>query len=99
MDITAREVVRRKEPLFRELGLDEKDVTDDELLDALADNPILINLLIVVLEDGENVAVRLCRPSALVTLSAQTSCSTIAGTAPFSSRAALTISLAEYAKF
>jgi arsenate reductase len=66
MDIAARDVVRRKEPLFRQLGLDDKDVTEDELLDALADNPVLINRPIVVLEDGANVTARLCRPSVLV---------------------------------
>jgi arsenate reductase (glutaredoxin) len=67
MDIPARNVVRRKEPLFQELGLDEKDVTQDELLDALAENPILINRPIVVVQDGTTIAARLCRPSALVT--------------------------------
>ncbi len=66
MDIPARNVVRRKEPLFQELGLDEKDVTEDELLDALAENPVLINRPIVVVQRGENVVARLCRPSALV---------------------------------
>ena len=66
MDIAARDVVRRKEPLFRELGLDDKGITEDELLDALADNPVLINRPIVVLEDGASVTARLCRPSALV---------------------------------
>lgn len=66
MDIRARDVVRRKEPLFRELGLDEKDVTEDDLLDALAENPALINRPIIVVEDGEGITARLCRPSALV---------------------------------
>jgi arsenate reductase len=67
MDISTRNVVRRKEPLFQELGLDEKDVTEDELLDALAENPVLINRPIVVVEEGKHVTARLCRPSALVT--------------------------------
>lgn len=67
MAIPAGNIVRRKESLFRELGLDEKDVTEDELLDALAEHPILINRPIVVVEDGANVIARLCRPSALVT--------------------------------
>lgn len=74
MDITARDVVRRKEPLFRELGLDEQDVTEDELLDALADNPVLMNRPIVVLEDGASITAQLCRPSArVVTMLQQTS--------------------------
>ena len=66
MDMTTRKVVRRKEPLFHEMGLDEADVTEGELLDALADNPVLINRPIVVVEDGANVTARLCRPSVLV---------------------------------
>ena len=41
MEISVRELVRRREPLFRELGLDEADVDQEEMLDALADNPIL----------------------------------------------------------
>ena len=66
MEIPLRNVVRRKEPLFQELGLGEKDVTEDELLDALAEHPILINRPIVVVEDDASVTARLCRPSALV---------------------------------
>jgi arsenate reductase len=62
MGIRTREVVRIKEPLFRELGLDEKDVDDDELLDAMIAHPVLINRPIVVTES----AVRLCRPSETV---------------------------------
>ena len=67
MSISVRNLVRRNEPLFRELGLDEKDVTEDELLDALVENPVLINRPIVVVQDGASTAARLCRPSALVT--------------------------------
>jgi arsenate reductase len=63
MNISARVLVRTKEPLFRELGLDENDVTEGDLLDAMAENPILINRPIVVVEDGENTVTRLCRPS------------------------------------
>ncbi len=66
MAIPARNIVRRKEPLFRELRLDEKDVTEDELLDALVEHPILVNRPIVVVDDGVNVTACLCRPSALV---------------------------------
>jgi arsenate reductase len=62
MSVRTRAVVRTKEPLFRELGLDEKDVGDDELLDAMIAHPILINRPIVVTER----AVRLCRPSETV---------------------------------
>ena len=62
MNLTVREVVRKKEPLYHELRLDERDVGEDELLDAMIENPILINRPIVVAER----AARLCRPSELV---------------------------------
>ena len=68
MDISVRDVVRRREPLFRELGLDEKDVDQEELLDALAANPILINRPIVEVEGRAGKRARLCRPSELVKL-------------------------------
>lgn len=62
MKLSVRDVVRKKEPLFRELRLDERDVCEDELLDAMIENPILINRPIVVTQR----AARLCRPSELV---------------------------------
>ena len=62
MNLTVREIVRKKEPLYHELRLDERDVGEDELLDAMIENPILINRPIVV--TGRTV--RLCRPSELV---------------------------------
>ena len=74
LDVTVRTIVRRKEPLFAELGLDEKDVTENELLDAMAANPILINRPIVVVERDGKTTGRLCRPSKTVrTLLAQAS--------------------------
>lgn len=66
LGLTTQQVVRRKEAVFQELGLGERDVTEDELLDALVSHPILINRPIVVVEDGANVTARLCRPSGLV---------------------------------
>jgi|SRR5437764_1229087 len=66
MNVDIRRMVRSKEPLFRELGLDAKDVTDDELLDAMAEHPILLNRPIVVVQNGQNITVRLCRPSETV---------------------------------
>jgi arsenate reductase (glutaredoxin) len=62
MGLTVRQLIRQKEPLFRELRLDERDVGEDELLDAMIENPILINRPIVVTDS----AARLCRPSELV---------------------------------
>ena len=62
MNVLVSAVARKKEPLFRELGLDERDVGEDELLDAMIANPILINRPIVV----TRTSVRLCRPSETV---------------------------------
>jgi arsenate reductase len=62
MNLHIRDIVRKKEPLFHELALDERDVGEDELLDAMIENPILINRPIVVTDH----AVRLCRPSETV---------------------------------
>lgn len=58
MQISPRELMRSKEAVFTELGLDNPEVSDDKLIDAMIDNPILINRPIVVTEKG---AV-LCRP-------------------------------------
>jgi arsenate reductase len=66
MNVSPRSIVRKREPLFRELGLDEKDVTEDELLDAMAANPVLINRPIVIVQDGSKTKARLCRPSEIV---------------------------------
>jgi arsenate reductase (glutaredoxin) len=57
-----RDVVRQKEAVYKELGLDAADVGDDALLDAMLAHPILINRPIVVTPLGT----RLCRPSELV---------------------------------
>jgi len=48
--IDARTAVRRREPLYAELGL--ADATDDELLDAVAGHPILIERPFVVTPKG-----------------------------------------------
>jgi len=56
--ITPRDGLRAKEPLAAELGLTRPDVSDDEILDAMFEHPILINRPLVETEKG----VRLCRP-------------------------------------
>lgn len=66
MNVPIRSVVRSKEPLFRELGLDGSDVDEDMLLDAMAKHPILINRPIVVVKVGGKITARLCRPSETV---------------------------------
>ncbi len=60
--ISVREAVRQKETLFTELGLDDPSVSDDRLLDAMIEYPILINRPFVLTPKGA----RLCRPADLV---------------------------------
>ena len=57
MAIPVRDLVRQKEPLYAELGLDHAD--DAALLDAMLAHPVLINRPVVF----TGTAVRLCRPS------------------------------------
>jgi arsenate reductase len=59
MGTPARDLLRAKEPLCAELGLDDPAVNDDALLDAMASHPVLINRPVVVTPRGT----RLCRPS------------------------------------
>lgn len=56
--IRPRDGLRAKEPLAGELGLRDPAATDDQILDAMASNPILIERPIVETPNG----VRLCRP-------------------------------------
>lgn len=58
MQVSPRKLMRSKEAVFTELGLDNPEVSDDQLIDAMVANPILINRPIVVTAKG---AV-LCRP-------------------------------------
>ena len=66
LNVPVRRVVRSKEPLFQELGLDKKDVTESELLDAMSEHPILINRPIVLVQVNGKITARLCRPSEIV---------------------------------
>ena len=56
--ISPRDGLRAKEPLAQELGLTRADVTDDAVLDAMVEHPILIERPLVETANG----VRLCRP-------------------------------------
>ena len=56
--ITPREGLRGKEELAEQLGLNRADVSDDEVLDAMMEHPVLIQRPLVETEKG----VRLCRP-------------------------------------
>jgi arsenate reductase len=60
--ISPRKGLRAKEPLAEELGLTQPSVTDDAILDAMVEHPILINRPIVETDKG----VRLCRPQETV---------------------------------
>ncbi len=56
--LSAREGLRAREPLAQDLDLVEGAVSDDAILDAMVENPILIERPLVETEKG----VRLCRP-------------------------------------
>jgi arsenate reductase len=60
--VSVRSVLREKGTPFHELGLDDANLTDSQLLDAMMAHPILINRPIVVSPLG----VKLCRPSEAV---------------------------------
>jgi arsenate reductase (glutaredoxin) len=60
--LPVREVMRRKGTPYDELKLDDVDHTDENLVAAMLEHPILINRPIVVTPLGT----RLCRPSELV---------------------------------
>ena len=50
--ISPRDGLRAKEPLAAELGLTAGDVTDDAILDAMVEHPILINRPLVETDKG-----------------------------------------------
>lgn len=60
--LTVREALREKGTPFQELGLADTALTDEQLLDAIAVHPILLNRPFVVTQLGT----RLCRPSEVV---------------------------------
>ncbi|MGQ5522273.1 arsenate reductase (glutaredoxin) [Chitinimonas sp. PSY-7] len=62
MNITPRELLRKKGNLYEELGLDDPKWTDGQLIDFMLQHPMLINRPIVVTTAGA----KLCRPSELV---------------------------------
>ena len=62
MAIPVRELLRRKETPYDELGLDDPQLPDEALLEAMLAHPVLMNRPIVVTP----LATRLCRPSEAV---------------------------------
>ncbi|WP_367109089.1 arsenate reductase (glutaredoxin) [uncultured Psychrobacter sp.] len=59
MNLSPRELLRSKETINDELGLDNPELSDDQIIDAMIAHPILINRPIVVTDKGA----ALCRPS------------------------------------
>ncbi|BCH55886.1 arsenate reductase (glutaredoxin) [Agrobacterium vitis] len=57
--LSVREAIREKGTPYTQLGLDNPDLTDEQLLDAMLEHPILINRPFVITPLGT----RLARPS------------------------------------
>jgi len=60
--LTVREAIREKGTPYAELGLDNSQLSDDQLLDVMLKDPILINRPFVITSMGT----RLSRPSQVV---------------------------------
>ncbi|MEP0519339.1 MAG: arsenate reductase (glutaredoxin) [Hyphomicrobiales bacterium] len=61
-EITPRKLLREKGTPYQELGLENTELLENELIDHMMDHPILINRPLVKTEIGT----RLCRPSEVV---------------------------------
>ena len=62
MGVSVRDILRQRGTPYDELGLGDPKWTDDQLLDFIAQHPILMNRPIVATPLGT----RLCRPAELV---------------------------------
>lgn len=62
MGVSIRDLLRRKGTPYADLGLDDPALSEDDLLDALAAHPVLLERPVVATPWG----VRLCRPSEAV---------------------------------
>ncbi len=60
--LSVREVLRKKGTPYDELGLDDQNLEDEQLIDFMMVHPVLINRPFVVTEKGA----RLCRPCEVV---------------------------------
>ena len=60
--LSVRDVLREKGTPYAELGLADRSLTDEQLLDAIEAHPVLLTRPLVVSPKG----VRLCRPSEAV---------------------------------
>jgi arsenate reductase len=59
MNMSAREILRTKEPIYKELQLAQKNLSDDELIDLMVKHPDLIQR--PILEQGAKAI--LARPA------------------------------------
>ncbi|NEX63326.1 arsenate reductase (glutaredoxin) [Noviherbaspirillum galbum] len=57
--VSVRDAIRQKGTPYAELGLDDPNLTNEQLLEAMVATPVLINRPFVITSAG----VRLCRPS------------------------------------
>ena len=62
MGVSIRDLLREKGTPYHDLGLDDHNLQDEQILEAMMAHPILINRPIVVTPIG----VKLCRPSETV---------------------------------
>jgi arsenate reductase len=60
--LTVRQALRSKESVYQELNLDRPELSDAQLLDAMAAHPILLNRPFVATAKGT----RLCRPASVL---------------------------------
>ena len=60
--ITLRQAIRQKDTPYEALGLGDTSLSDDALLDAIGQHPVLLNRPFV----ETTVGTRLCRPSEVV---------------------------------
>ena len=62
LGVPVRDIMRSKEAVYQELGLDNEALTDAQLIAHIAAHPVLLNRPIVVTPKGA----KLCRPPELV---------------------------------
>ena len=62
LDVSVRDLVRRNEQVYKDAGLDEGSMSDDDIIDAICEYPALLQRPIVVCGDRAIIG----RPPALV---------------------------------
>ncbi len=62
--LSPQAATRQYETEYRDLGFEEREPSDDEMLDVLTEHPRLLNRpFVTVVRDGGEIAAALCRPS------------------------------------